>query len=147
MFHFPGDTHAGTIANNTQNLDIAPTILDYLGIDPPDWMNGQSLLKGEPPASRPIFSAAPSYRYHNDEGRLQMNLSQLKPPFYQFGEIGMVICQKYYAFDTAAHTWQETDIQGYPTPCAANSLPSNQQAEEIMLKQLKRDGFAIMSIP
>jgi hypothetical protein len=65
MIRFPNGEHAGVITHNTQNLDIAPTILDYLGIQPPSWMGGQSLLGGEPSATRPIFSAAPNYRSGN----------------------------------------------------------------------------------
>ena len=57
LFHFPGGEYAGRIRNNTQNLDIAPTILDYLGLAQPAWMPGLSLLAGEPPALRPIISA------------------------------------------------------------------------------------------
>ena len=38
IIHFPGDDHAGRISQNVQNLDIAPTILDYLGMAEPAWM-------------------------------------------------------------------------------------------------------------
>jgi arylsulfatase A-like enzyme len=38
IIHFPGDEYAGRIKQNVQNLDIAPTILTYLGIPQPDWM-------------------------------------------------------------------------------------------------------------
>jgi arylsulfatase A-like enzyme len=141
MFHFPGDENAGRLSNNTQNLDIAPTLLDYLGIPQPAWMAGQSLLKGEPAKDRPIFSAAPGDRSYNEFGRMQMNTSQLKPPFYQFGIIGMVVCQKFYALDTKAMTWQVSDIQNYPAPCDIKDLPDDQQVRQMMLKQLKTDGF------
>ena len=38
VFHFPDHQFAGRIETNVQNLDIAPTILDFLNIDPPEWM-------------------------------------------------------------------------------------------------------------
>ncbi len=57
LFHFPNGEYASRIKNNTQNLDIAPTLLDYLGLEKPGWMPGQSLLQGEPPLLRPILSA------------------------------------------------------------------------------------------
>ncbi|MCU0409500.1 MAG: sulfatase-like hydrolase/transferase, partial [Bacteroidales bacterium] len=44
VFHFPAGQHAGRITTNVQNLDIAPTILDYLGIPIPEWMEGESIL-------------------------------------------------------------------------------------------------------
>jgi hypothetical protein len=146
MFHFPGGKLAGTITHNTQNLDIAPTILDYLGIEPPAWMDGASLLKGEPPADRPIFSAAPNFRADSEFHRLQLDLSKVKPPFYQFGTVGMVICQNWYAVDTASLTWQEDTIQGYPTPCSLKSLPSDRQAQQIMLDQLAQNGFDVSTL-
>jgi hypothetical protein len=146
MIRFPKGEYAGKIVNNTQNLDIAPTILDYMGINPPDWMIGQSLLKGAPPATRPIFSAAPKFTAHNAEGRLQVDLTKIKPPFYQFGIIGMVLCQKWYTFDTYTSTWKEAEIQNYPTPCKPDILPNQHQAQQIMMDQLKTDGFDISTM-
>ncbi len=146
LIHFPGSEHAVVLTSNTQNLDIAPTILDYLGVAPPSWMRGQSLLQGEPPVDRPIFSAAPNYREHNDVGRLQLDLTKVKPPFYQFGKIGMAICQNWYAVDTATSAWQEEQIGGYANPCPPGSLPDRAQAQELMLDQLQTDGFDVSSL-
>ncbi len=145
MIRFPNGEHAGVITHNTQNLDIAPTVLDYLGILPPAWMGGQSLLEGEPPAARPIFSAAPNYRSGNSKNELQLDLSKIKPPFYQFGTISMVVCQKWYALDTSKLSWQEGEIQDYPTPCAASSLPTDAQARLAILDEMRADGFDISS--
>jgi hypothetical protein len=146
MIRFPNEEYTGKINHNTQNLDIAPTVLDYLGIQPPSWMAGQSLMKGEPPANRPIFSAAPNYRSANTKNELQLDLTKIKPPFYQFGTIGMVICQKWYALDTSQLSWQEGDIVGYPTPCAADSMPDDSSAHQILIGQLVKDGFNINAL-
>jgi arylsulfatase A-like enzyme len=141
FFRFPNGQYAGKITTNTQNLDIAPTILDYLGLQPPSWMTGQSLLKGQPPAIQPIFSAAPTYRSGNTKNVLQLDMSKVKPPFYQFGTFSMVICQKWYAVDTTKLSWQEGNVEAYPNPCDANSLPSDSQAKQILLNQLNSNGF------
>jgi hypothetical protein len=147
LIRFPNGEYAGKIVNNTQNLDIAPTILDYMGIKPPEWMTGQSLLKGEPPPTRPIFSAAPNYFDHNGSGgREQLDLSKIKPPFYQFGSIDMVVCQKWYELRTSSLSWQEGEIPGYATPCNPETLPDDQQAQKILLDQLKADGFDISTV-
>jgi hypothetical protein len=142
MFRFPNSEHAGQIFHNTQNLDIAPTLLDYIGIDPPDWMAGQSLFLGEPAANRPIFSAAPNYRTDEDN-LMQLDLTKVQPPFYQFGIIEMVICQKWYAANTTSLIWEEGEVEQYPNPCQAENLPSTSQAQDIMLTQLKNNGFDI----
>lgn len=146
LFRFPNGEHIGRRVNNTQNLDIAPTVLEYLGVEPPKWMRGLSLLPGEPPAGRPIFSMAPNYRDHNDMGRLQLDLEKVKPPFYQFGTIGMVICQNWYALDTATLEWREAQLAGYAGPCQEETLPGREEAQVILLEQLQRDGFDVSTL-
>ncbi len=54
VIRFPYRQYAGQIQTNVQNLDIAPTLLDYIGLDQPDWMRGKSLIAGEL-EQKPIF--------------------------------------------------------------------------------------------
>ena len=140
MFRFPNKEHSGVIVNNTQNLDIAPTILDYLGITPPEWVEGQSLLQDEPDALRPVFSVAPSYRVDKND-RLQLDLTKIKPPFYQFGTITVVLCQNWYALDTTTLTWQAGKVETSPSPCRADDLPGERQVQEMVINRLAADGF------
>jgi hypothetical protein len=146
LIRFPHGQYAGKLNNNTQNIDIAPTILDYLGIPQPGWMVGQSLLKGEPPAARPIFSASPNYLTGNSANELQIDLGKIKPPFNQFGTFGMVICQKSYSVDTAQLTWSVSDVPGESSQCNPNDIPSEAQAKQMLLNRLKADGFDITSL-
>ncbi|MBD3854355.1 MAG: sulfatase-like hydrolase/transferase, partial [Acidobacteria bacterium] len=44
MLRLPGQEKTGVIGGNSQRLDIAPTLLDAIGIKPPDWMEGHSML-------------------------------------------------------------------------------------------------------
>ena len=146
MIRFPHEQYTGQITHNTQNLDIAPTVLDYLGITPPRWMTGQSLIAGEPDALRPIFSAAPNYRTGNTKNELQLDESKIKPPFYQFGTIGVLVCQKWFALDTSQLSWTEGIVEDYPTPCDENSLPTDSQAHQLVYAQLARDGFDLSGV-
>jgi hypothetical protein len=146
LIRFPNAQHAGTIHTNTQNLDIGPTILDYLGIKQPAWMGGQSLLKGEPPADRAIFSAAPNYLIGNIANELQIDTSKTKPPFNQFGRVGMVICQKWYQLDTSQLAWQQGNVTGYVGQCAPSTQPPDAQARQILIDQMKKDGFDVSSL-
>ena len=143
LIRFPNGEYAGKIVNNTQNLDIPPTILDYLGLKKPDWMAGRSLLKGEPPADRPIFSTSTSYSTGNGKGQLMLDMSKIKPPFYQFENIDMIICNHWYTADTLKLSWQTGVIQNYPTPCDPSTLPDNHKAQQIMLDELKHDGYDV----
>jgi hypothetical protein len=146
IMRFPGGEYAGKMTHNTQNLDIAPTLLHYMGIPQPEWMAGQSLLKGEPPANRPVFSAVPNFTFLNSLNQLQIDPKKTKPPFYQFGTIGMVICQNQYTLDTSSLIWKQSAIPNYPTPCAPDSLPPDRQARQMMVDQLKADGFDVSTL-
>jgi hypothetical protein len=146
MIRFPNAQYTGTIHNNTQNLDIGPTILDYLGVKQPAWMGGQSLLKGEPPADRAIFSAAPNYLVGNIQNELQIDTSKIKPPFNQFGRVGMVICQKWYQLDTSQLAWQQGDVDGYAGQCDPSAQPPDAQARQMLIDQMKKDGFDVSSL-
>ena len=55
----------------------------------------------------------------------------------------MVVCQKWYELHTSSLSWQEGEIQNYPTPCKPETLPDDRQAQQIILDQLKADGFDI----
>lgn len=57
LMRFPNMKHRGRIETDVQNIDIAPTILDAMGIEPPSWMEGISLFRlGR--TCRPVFSFA-----------------------------------------------------------------------------------------
>ena len=61
MIRFPNKDHAGVeIASNVQVIDIAPTVIDYLGGTVPNWMQGDSLIANKLAADRQIFSASVS---------------------------------------------------------------------------------------
>ena len=97
IFHFPDDQYAGAITQNTQNLDIAPTILDYLKIDQPTWMAGSSLL-GKLDPNRLIINSI-----HNPtvipDGNLIADPGIAKPPFYQFLGLTVIQCQNWFTFN------------------------------------------------
>jgi hypothetical protein len=147
LFHFPHGEYAGRIPTNTQDLDIAPTLLDYLGMDIPAWMSGQSLLHGSPAKDRPIISAGvvgvdctpPNYWCIIDRSRD-------KPPFYQFGFIQVVVCQKMYTLILNTGQWSQTDVVGHTAPCAEDTLPSSAQVRNIALDHLLFYGFDISSL-
>jgi len=44
IVRLPGDAGGRRIASNAEQVDLLPTVLDYLGIDKPAWADGESLL-------------------------------------------------------------------------------------------------------
>jgi arylsulfatase A-like enzyme len=120
IIHFPNDEHAGIIPENTQNIDIAPTILDYLGIDTPSWMKGDSLL-GKIDPFRLIIA-----------GSENPDKSVGKPPFYQFGFMTAIQCQNYFYYEFSKLTLTKGVVENYNTPCPEKDLDS----ENIVLSKM-----------
>jgi len=59
IIRLPGGVRSGVVRRPTQQIDIAPTLLDLLEIAVPSWMDGQSLLTDHY-RKRPIFSVYPA---------------------------------------------------------------------------------------
>jgi hypothetical protein len=69
LMRFPHGEHAGRVAQTVQLADVAPTVLAYLGITPPEWMDGDSVLPGQlPPSSRPVFAVSDVQAYGGPSG-------------------------------------------------------------------------------
>jgi arylsulfatase A-like enzyme len=93
MFLFPNSEFAGRIKNNVQNLDVAPTILGYLEIPIPAWMEGHSLLSGEPSKDRLLVIG-------------------------QTPEIRRVVhCERLYQLAVRAQVWLVGEMRGHTVPC------------------------------
>lgn len=93
MFLFPNGDFAGKIRTNVQNLDVAPTILDYLEIPIPVWMEGHSLLRGEPSKDRLVLiGQTPETRR-------------------------VVHCETLYQLAVRAQGWLVREMRGHTMPC------------------------------
>jgi hypothetical protein len=149
LIHFPGGQFAGRIRNNTQNLDIAPTILDYLGMEKPAYMSGQSLLAGEPPALRPIISAGviqSRIMCLPPDWWCYMDASATRPPFYQFGYLQVVVCQRMAKLDLNLNLYTELAVFDHTAPCPADQLPDRNAIRAIMIDHLRKYGFDVSSL-
>jgi len=147
IIHFPGGVFTGKIIQNTQNMDIAPTILDYMGQQIPGWMAGNSLLSGNLDKNRLIFSAYAGKQTWDENHVWALDVNFYKPPFYQFDYININDCQKWYRLDLRQLGWTSGDIIGYPNPCSAEELLSFESIKQATADQLARDGFNISSLP
>ena len=147
VFRFPNGDHAGSIGTNTQNLDIAPTILDYLGLEVPLWMEGQSLLGGIPVPNRPIFSAGRPPGTAFARGQFwQLDQAQLKPPFYSLGVVSMIICNTWFRYDLGKGTLSTGLVHGHTGSCSDSPSPGKDEARRIILKHLEDNGFDTSSL-
>jgi hypothetical protein len=147
LFRFPNGQYAGRLHNNTQNLDIAPTLLDYLGMEKPAWMPGLSLLHGEPPAKRPIISMeAVGVDCQPPDWWCVLDPAKVKPPFYQFGSIQVVICDRMYTLELNTNQWTEMPVNKHTAPCKPTDMPDRTAVYNIMLEHLQSNGFDVSSL-
>jgi hypothetical protein len=144
IFLFPGGEYAQKIIYNGQNLDIAPTLLDYLGIDKPTWMMGDSLLDGID-RQRPILSFDLGVTMDGEFG-VSNDPEYSIPPFFQFGKVSVIDCDRFYSLSLRnGFAFEKQLVEGYETPCDyVNS--SDTQVLQFILEHLKENKFDISSL-
>jgi glucan phosphoethanolaminetransferase (alkaline phosphatase superfamily) len=146
IIHFPVAEKAERIYKNTQNIDIPPTIMDYLGLPKPDWMSGESLLNDSPDNSRLIFSMGTTEVTMGEHDVFVLDPERIKPPFYQFTYINIKDCQKWYTFNLKTYTWSSGEVAGYTEPCDESSLHSFDEIKQALIQRLSMDGFDTSSL-
>jgi hypothetical protein len=131
LFWFPNDQYAGQITSNTQNMDIAPTILDYLGEPVPNWMEGESLLKGDPSPERPIYSVL----WKDPKKNKLPNQTLLK-----FGDLRMIICNQFVEFSSEDMEWHSGEVMDKSSACLSDTQFTTEEMKDILLERLQQDG-------
>ena len=146
LIRFPEGDHAGRISANVQNLDIAPTLLDYLGSRIPEWMVGRSLLTDSLDPNYPVLAASlgGTSTTVTPEGR-QLNASELRAPFYSLGQISAIFCSEAYRLYLGNGIISHYTIPGHTSPCA--SPPELSHVEKLFLDHLKAQGYPTGSLP
>jgi arylsulfatase A-like enzyme len=145
MIRFPNEQYAGRIRVNVQNLDIAPTLLDYLGLDIPDWMRGQSLIAGEQ-EQRPIFGVNDVEKTKDENNIFSVDWDQVSPPFYQFGGMSLIYCDKWYRLNLADLSWESEPVEGSTATCAADEDITDEQAFHWIVEHLRENGFDVSTL-
>ena len=130
IIRFPGGEHAGRISDNVQYIDLAPTILDYLGLEIPPWMEGASLLSGDMDPMRPIFAASVK--------------DSVFLPIKGMGVISGIICQRYFWMNfseplPAPFNW--FNVKGHTAPCDEKEIPSQAHLMELLVEHMREKGY------
>jgi arylsulfatase A-like enzyme len=141
IMHFPGGEHAGRLQANTQNLDIAPTILDYLGVELPLWMEGASLIGADLDPERLITAARVKNALNEEDGFYSLEPGNLQPPFFQFGHFGIIQCQWWFEIDTEAQNWTWGEIEGHTSPCSGSGEARLEGVKDALQAKLIENGF------
>ncbi len=151
LMRFPGAEISGHIEENVQGLDIAPTILDYLGLPQPAWMSGRSLLDEAREQrlqfrQRAIFGVGVGPLAINEDGIWATDPQRSQPPFYQFGTINVIDCQVWYELDLADQSLTSGEVSGHTAPCPAEELLTTSEAFELMVGYLGENGFEVETL-
>jgi hypothetical protein len=141
IIHFPNNSHTGVINDNSQNLDIAPTILDYLGLEIPKWMDGSSLLGKLDPA-RLIISVEPVEPVRiSGFWTIPTNVAYL--PFQQFGSLNAIQCQKITSINLETFVISEGEIANHTSPCSPELFDSRQKILDQISDLFIQTGFQL----
>jgi arylsulfatase A-like enzyme len=141
IFHFPGGEYAGQLTADTQNLDIAPTLLDYLGINAPVWMEGSSLLK--PISKQRLILTVQAAQLALDDGEWAVNAYSLKPPFFQFANIDVFQCQNVYTLNLSDFKLSMNSVGGYADPCPQADLDTADEIRAALKELLTGYGYEL----
>jgi len=137
LMHFPGGEYEQRFAANTENIDVAPTVLDYLGISQPTWMTGQSLISGDY-SEHPVFTAKIP-KSSKDPLTGKVSYPESVPPFFQFGRISVVVCNQWVELDLTKKTIRSGKIAAYTRECIDEL--NERQALDLIIGHLKKYGF------
>ena len=140
MFFVPADDRRRRVSSNTQNLDIAPTLLDYLGVDRPGWMRGQSLTAKDPNPGRTIFTVDRIHG-HGVVVRSRIIPSHIVPPFFSLGSVSLIRCDTAFEFQLRKNVVFVSKVKGHTRPCRDG--PSPAEAMQQIVDHLERYDYDI----
>jgi arylsulfatase A-like enzyme len=143
IIRFPYGQYAGRIQDNVQNLDIAPTLLDYIGLDLPDWMHGNSLIVGDL-GQRPIFGV--NVVKNEESNDLIINWDEASAPINQFDGISLIYCDRWFLMDLTNKSWETGKVQGSTSACPPGTENTDEQAFQWMVEHLQENGFEVSSL-
>lgn len=139
MMRLPGQVQTGVIGGNTQRLDIAPTLLDFLGVPPRSWMEGRSMLEapGSGDFDRPIFASG-SRSDRTADGNF-WSVQNPGPPWFSLGRLFLVHCDQGFILHLDSMEIEAGRVSGSTAACARQITP--EQARQMMLAHLQEKGY------
>lgn len=141
LIHFPDDQFAGSISVSSQNMDIAPTLLDFLGLPRPNWTTGTSLL-GEIDPLRVIL-AGDTNLVQEADGKFGIPPGSVRLPFYKFTSLYAIQCQKYAIIDLVDMSLTDKEFLAYKSPCTEDVLDQPAVLKQKAGLELQQYGYSL----
>ncbi len=143
LIRFPHQDHAGRILENVQHLDIAPTLLDYLNIDIPPWMEGRSLIADDL-TNVPILSAGTDKKEQVPGRQWIVREQYRRPPFYHFSYINVVDRHKWWRLNLDDMKWTCGKIANHTDPVSADLLMPFAEVAQLVIQHLLNANFQVL---
>jgi hypothetical protein len=149
LIHFPNDKYQGRIQTNVQNLDIAPTLLDYLDIPIPEWMEGESILQFSNQVRDPLFAIVFSGETVDemDPTSSGRNTTRLETDHHRFSAIQVFYCQRLYQLNLVVKEWVTSDVVQHTAPCEENDLLDIAQIKQATVQFLASQDYDTSIVP
>jgi arylsulfatase A-like enzyme len=138
LVRLPGGTRRGRIGQTVQTTDIAPSILDALGLRPAPWMTGQSLLREIRPC-RPVFGGMAAARIQF-QGR---DYTTPGAPFFSLGSVSIVRGSQWFFLSLQPAALSGGDLPLLPGAVAECASLTPQQAYALLLQHLRTAGYTL----
>lgn len=140
MMRLPGKSRSGFIGGNTQRLDLAPTVLDVLGLKAPPWMEGVSMIEADPSQTRfrPVFASGS----RGDKAVVGKfwSVNNPTPPWYSLGRLSVVHCNQAFMLQLEPMEISASTVEGSTASCDVQL--SIDQAKDLLLAHLKEKGYS-----
>jgi glucan phosphoethanolaminetransferase (alkaline phosphatase superfamily) len=140
VVRLPGADRHGRVTENVELLDVAPTVLDVVGLPIPPWMEGSTLLERQR-GWNVIESVSEIERERLDADWEQISrLTDPSPPLYGLTTVGAVVCDRWLRIDIRAGNIATGLVDGHTAPCAAEALPPPSSVGLQVLLDLRAEG-------
>jgi hypothetical protein len=140
MMRFPRGAPRGPVAANVQLADVAPTMLAYLKLPVPQWMDGMPVLDpGALPAGRRIFGISAIKRREGPSGLRQ--LLDSGPPNYGAAGAMVIDGDRWYELRLTDGVMRSGQVTGHTAP--APTRLSDAEARALIEARLGPTGFRV----
>ena len=138
---FPNNEHMGVKDNNVQLTDVASTILKYMRIERPTWIDGQELQSTTEHRISPLVTveSADIQKFYKFPPKVRLN--NPGSPRYGIGDVGVIVCNisKRISLDTGHIT--NAEIIGHTQPCSREEMPDDPSITAHLKKLLDENNF------
>lgn len=132
MIYFPNQAKFGLVKQNVQLLDLAPSLLNYLKLDLPEWMQGRNIFDGQINPEDPMISVADVEKFSN--------LDYKNSPFLNFRYAGVVICDHKYQLNLRTFEFTKDLLKNSSADCQSTEhLDNDQKVKDLIFKHFEQN--------